>query len=85
MAASIQGQTQPWFTVNDSLSKAVLTSEEIDVSKITAVCFPVDVEILFGTDTEPFPLLEGQPIGIDSGVYIISIDVDTHMWAMGGK
>ena len=85
MPASIQGKTQPWFTINELLSESVTASTNIDVESITAVAFDVDVNITIGGLTTAFALALGTPIGIDVTTSIIQTDVDAFMFAMGGK
>ena len=85
MPASIQGKTQPWFTINELLSGAVTASTPIDVSKLTAVAFDVDVAITIGALTTPFTLTAGTPMGMDSSTDTVQVDVDAFMFAMGGK
>lgn len=85
MPAAITGQTQPWFTINETLSGAQTAGTPIDVSKITAVAFDVDVNLTIGSLGTAFSLTAGVPIGIDSSTSSISIDVNAFMFAMGGK
>ena len=85
MPASIQGKTQPWFTINELLSGSVTASTPIDVSKITAVAFDVDVGITIGGLTTPFILIAGTPMGMDSSTDTIQVDVNAFMFAMGGR
>ena len=85
MPGAITGQTQPWFTINEHLSKDVTASTDIDVEKITAVAFDVNVRITIGALTTAFPLGAGMPLGIDTSTSVISVDVDAFMFAMGGK
>ena len=85
MPGSIQGKTQPWFTINELLSKPVTASTNIDVDKITAVAFDVDVNITIGVLGTAFPLAAGVPMGMDSSTSIIQVSADAFMFAMGGK
>ena len=85
MPASITGKTQPWFTINSLLSDTVTTATPIDVTKITAVAFDVDVNITIDALATPFALSAGTPMGIDSNTETVTVDVDAFMFAMGGK
>ena len=85
MPASITGKTQPWFTINEFLSKSVIASTSIDVANIAAVAFNADVNITIGSLSSTFYLAEGTPLGIDSSTSTISVDTDAFMFAMGGK
>ena len=85
MAGSVLGRMQPWFTINEFLSKDVTASTSIDVTKITAVCFDSDVEITIGGLGTAFSLTSGTPLGIDNTTASISVDADCFMFAMGGR
>ena len=85
MPASITGRVQPWFTINEALSESVTASTDIDVSRISAVAFSVDVEVTIGSLGTAFPLTAGTPMGIDSSTKTIQTDVDAFMFAMGGR
>ena len=85
MPASITGQTQPWFTINEYLSKSVTSGETVSVERISAVAFDVDVNITIGALGTGFPLPAGTPIGIDTSTTQFSVDTGAFMFAMGGK
>ena len=85
MPGSIQGKIQPWFTINEHLSKAVTASTAQSVENITAVAFDVDVDITLGSLATAFSLSAGTPLGIDSSTHNITINVDAFMFAMGGR
>lgn len=85
MSASIQGQTQSWFTINEEQSKAVIASAPIDVRKITAVAFDVDVILTVGELSFGFELSAYTPLGLDDATQTIKIDVDANMFAMDGR
>lgn len=85
MPGSITGRVQPWFTINEHLSRAVTGNMSIDVEKITAVCFDIDVDITIGSLGTAFALPAGTPIGIDSSTSYVQVSTDTFMFAMGGR
>ena len=83
MATSIQGHIQPWFTINEIKSNAVLASTNIIVDEISAVAFDVDVNITIESLGTAFPLTAGTAMGIDSSTNTIQVDVPAFMFAMG--
>ena len=85
MPASIVGSVQPWFTINENLSKSVTASTPIDITGITAVAFDVGVNITIGSLSTAFYLAEGTPLGIDSSTSTIEVDANAFMFAMGGR
>ncbi len=85
MPGSIEGSTQPWFTINEFISEDVTASTDIDVNKITAVAFDADVGITIGGLTTVFALAAGMPIGIDATTSTIQVDTNCFMYAMGGR
>ena len=85
MPGAIQGKTQPWFTINEHLSKAVTAGTAIDVDRITAVAFDADVDISIGSLATAFTLPKGTPMGIDSGTSRIKVSAGAFMFAMGGR
>ena len=85
MPGAIQGKTQPWFTINEHLSKEVSAGADVDVERITAVAFDVDVNITVGTLTSAFALPAGVALGMDSSTASFSVDVTAFMFAMGGR
>jgi len=85
MPASITGKTQPWFTINEFLSASVTANTAIDVNKITAVAFDIDVNLTVGSLGTAFALSAGTPMGIDSATETIKVDVNAFMFAMGGR
>ncbi len=84
MPASITGQTQPWFTINESLSGSVSSGVEISVAGVSAVAFNVSVNVTIGSLPEAFFLPVGTPLGIDSSTSSIMVDAPAFMFAMGG-
>lgn len=85
MPGSIQGKTQPWFTINEYLSTSVSAGANINVEKITAVAFDADVNITIGGLETAFALTSGTPLGIDSSTSFIQVDANAFMFAMGGR
>jgi len=85
MAGVIQGQTQPWFTINEHLSMSVTASTPIDATHITAVAFDDDVAVTIGGLTTSFELPKGTPLGIDTSTSSIKVNADCFMFAMGGR
>ena len=85
MPGSITGQTQPWFTVNEHLSKNISSGEVIEVGSITAVSFDEEVNITIGSLGTPFNIPVGTALGIDTSTSQFSIDTDAFMFAMGGR
>ena len=85
MPSSLYGKIQPWFTINEHLSTSVLANTNIDVSKLTAIAFDVDVLLTVGALPTAFSLPAGTPIGIDTSTSVVQTDVGAFMFAMGGK
>jgi len=83
MSGSIIGQTQPWFTINEELSKSVQAAGDTDVSRISAVAFDQDVMLTIGGLGTAFELPAYTPIGIDVTTSTIQVDVTAFMFAMG--
>ena len=85
MPGAIQGKSQPWFTINEYLSKDVSANVAVNVERITAVAFDADANITIGGLTKAFSLPKGVPMGMDSGTMTFKIDTAAFMFAMGGR
>ena len=84
MAAGTAGKTQPWFTIDESLSGTVSTGAQINTRNIAAVCFDTDVELTIGALPVAYTLQAYIPIGIDINTTAISVNADAFMFAMRG-
>ena len=85
MPGRIHDAYQPWFTIDEYLSKDITSGELITTERITAVSFDIDVEITIGSLTTAVVLPVGVALGIDCSTKTISINTDAFMFAMGGK